>query len=134
MFDVQYLRWHITNKWLSNSAVNHLNAQLNPICHLLALLQPHHILHVSRMRVNTVNTVRNWLGYLVLGSLTFLIPWFSEVYMSAELVLGVKLGRRNTCHGIIIIPSYIATYHLIQKLLNEKSYRHYVIILQVCLF
>ena len=26
-----------------------LNAELNPICHLLALLGAHHILHVSRM-------------------------------------------------------------------------------------
>ena len=31
---------------------NHLNAELNPICHLLALLGAHHILHVSRIRVN----------------------------------------------------------------------------------
>jgi len=30
-----------------------LNAQLNPICHLPALLGAHHILHVSRIRVNT---------------------------------------------------------------------------------
>jgi len=29
-----------------------LNAELNPICHLLALLEAHHILHVSRIRVN----------------------------------------------------------------------------------
>ena len=28
------------------------NAELNPICHLLALLRGHHILHVSRARVN----------------------------------------------------------------------------------
>jgi len=28
-----------------------LNAELNPICHLLALLRAHHILHVSRIRV-----------------------------------------------------------------------------------
>jgi len=27
--------------------VNPLNAKLNPICHLLALLGTHHILHVS---------------------------------------------------------------------------------------
>ena len=27
---------------------NHLNVKLNPICHLLALLGAHHILHVSR--------------------------------------------------------------------------------------
>jgi hypothetical protein len=30
---------------------NPLNAELNPICHLLALLGAHHILHVSRIRV-----------------------------------------------------------------------------------
>ena len=30
---------------------NTLNAELNPICHLLALLGAHHILHVSRIRV-----------------------------------------------------------------------------------
>ena len=33
--------------------VKRLNAELNPICHLLALLGAHHILHVSRIRVNT---------------------------------------------------------------------------------
>ena len=31
--------------------VNPLNDELNPICHLLALLGAHHILHVSRVRV-----------------------------------------------------------------------------------
>ena len=32
---------------------NPLNAELNPICYLLALLGAHHFLHVSRIRVNT---------------------------------------------------------------------------------
>ena len=31
---------------------NPLNTKLNPICHLLTLLRAHHILHVSRIRVN----------------------------------------------------------------------------------
>jgi len=31
---------------------NPLNAKLNPICHLLALLGAHHIIHVSGVRVN----------------------------------------------------------------------------------
>jgi hypothetical protein len=35
---------------------NPLNTELNTICHLLALLGAHHILHVSRIRFNTVNT------------------------------------------------------------------------------
>jgi len=33
------------------SKFNPLNAKFNPICHLLALLGAHHILHVSRIRV-----------------------------------------------------------------------------------
>ena len=32
---------------------NNLNAELNPTCHLLALLGAHHILHVSKIRVIT---------------------------------------------------------------------------------
>ena len=31
--------------------INPLNAELNPICYLLALLGAHHFLHVSRIRV-----------------------------------------------------------------------------------
>ena len=34
--------------------INPLNAELNPICHLLALLGAHHILHVSRVRVKVM--------------------------------------------------------------------------------
>ena len=37
--------------------INPLNTELNPICHLLALLGAHHILHVSRIRVNTFATL-----------------------------------------------------------------------------
>jgi len=33
--------------------INPLNAELNPICHLLALLEVRHILHVSRVRVKS---------------------------------------------------------------------------------
>jgi len=36
-----------TQQWLFNT----LNAELNPICYLLALLGAHHFLHVSRIRV-----------------------------------------------------------------------------------
>jgi hypothetical protein len=31
--------------------INPLNTELNPICHLLALLGAHHILYISRIRV-----------------------------------------------------------------------------------
>ena len=48
--------WHlclIVNEFL-NCDFNPLNAELNPICHLLAFLGTHHILHISRIRVNFV--------------------------------------------------------------------------------
>jgi len=40
-------------RWKDNSKIhiNPLNAKLNPICHLLALLGAHPILHISRIRV-----------------------------------------------------------------------------------
>jgi len=47
--------------------ISPLNDQLNPICHLLALLGAHHILHVSRIRVK-----RSILIYIVLYSAVFL--------------------------------------------------------------
>jgi hypothetical protein len=34
--------------------VNTLNAELNPICHLLALLGTHPILHISRIRIKGI--------------------------------------------------------------------------------
>ena len=40
----EYLGLHIVD-------INPLNAELNPICHLLALLRAHHILLISRVRV-----------------------------------------------------------------------------------
>jgi len=37
-------------------AINSLSAELNPICHLLALLGAHHILHVSKIWVKLTHT------------------------------------------------------------------------------
>jgi hypothetical protein len=37
--------------------VNPLNAELNPIYHLLALLGAHHILHISRIRVKETGLI-----------------------------------------------------------------------------
>jgi len=38
---------------------NPINVELNPICHLLALLGAHHILHVSSIRVKTLKNTSN---------------------------------------------------------------------------
>jgi len=37
--------------YIGRTVLNPLNAELNPICHLLALLGAHHILHVERIRL-----------------------------------------------------------------------------------
>jgi len=36
---------------MSSFRAKGLNAELNPMCHMLALLEAHHILHVSSLRV-----------------------------------------------------------------------------------
>ena len=41
----------------SSDEFNSLNAELNPMCHLLALLESHHILHVSRIKVKIFCTI-----------------------------------------------------------------------------
>jgi len=45
--------WYMTVlHYCHNKGLNPLNAELNPIWHLQALLGAHHILHVSRISVN----------------------------------------------------------------------------------
>jgi len=50
---VQYLCYTYHRQHNTTTAdINPLNAELNPTCHLLAFLGAHHILHISRIRVN----------------------------------------------------------------------------------
>ena len=41
----------------TNCNFNPLNAELNPICHLLALLGTHPILHIGRIKVKSVGDI-----------------------------------------------------------------------------
>jgi hypothetical protein len=45
--------------------INPLNADLNPICHLLVLLGAHPILYISRIRVNPLNAELNPICHLL---------------------------------------------------------------------
>ena len=65
MLDLWWTEWHwyrvfskdfYLSLWLlihqcSTAIFSPLNAELNPICHLLALVGAYHILHASRIRV-----------------------------------------------------------------------------------
>jgi len=42
---------------------NPLNAELNPICHLLAFLGAHPVLHISRINDKVVNSTNNLLMF-----------------------------------------------------------------------
>jgi hypothetical protein len=46
-----YTVWHVGKYKIT---FNPLNLELNPICHMLALLGAHHIFHVSGLRVKLV--------------------------------------------------------------------------------
>ena len=41
---------------------NNLNTWLNPICHLLALLEAHHILHISRKGLKLVKLIKMYFN------------------------------------------------------------------------
>ena len=47
------LTYYSLSLTLCSNIFNPLNAELNPICHLLALLGVHHFLHVSKIRVKS---------------------------------------------------------------------------------
>ena len=54
----KYVEWIFCGVFVFNP----LNAELNPICYLLALLA-HHFLHVSRIRVKSL-TLRLLMSYI----------------------------------------------------------------------
>jgi len=58
-----FLKKYVTSLYtklcFKHECMNPLNTELNPICHLLALSATHHILHVSRIRVETKSV--SWL-------------------------------------------------------------------------
>jgi hypothetical protein len=51
-----FFPWDVVAVIVNITVFNPLNTELNPICHLLALLGAHHILHVGRIRVNGENS------------------------------------------------------------------------------
>jgi len=65
--------------WASSGLLfgfNHLNAELNPICHMLALLGAHHIPHVSRIGVKSNQQTRRH-PYKVINTSVVQIQQFS---------------------------------------------------------
>ena len=64
--------------------INPLNAELNPICYLLALLA-HHFLHVSRIRVKSL-TLRSLMSYIY-------------IYIYGAPILDISRSHTTTQHS-----------------------------------
>ena len=68
--------------------INPLNAELNAICHLMALLGAHHIFHVSRITVNAVK--------------------MNEISQIVHFALWVSLlNTKPKCHNFTIISQLL---------------------------
>ena len=53
----------MSDEFILKWSFNPLSAELNPICHLSALLGAHHILHVGRIRVKGLRLIK--MGHIV---------------------------------------------------------------------
>ena len=73
------------NCWGVRLTINPLNAELNPICYLLALLGAHHFLHVSRIRVKSL-TLRLLMSYIY-------------IYIYGAPILDVSRSHTTTHHS-----------------------------------
>jgi len=72
--------------------INPLNAELNPICYLLALLGAHHFLHVSRIRVKSL-TLR-LLSYIYIYIYTH-----THTHTHGAPILDVSRSHTTTQHS-----------------------------------
>ena len=109
---------------------NTLNAELNSICHLLALLGVHHILHISRIKLNTFSAYYFILPFLlefhvliVLGMSSCIISAFCRnlinyfIYNAYRVFPGGKAAKMWCLHPFLAPRlregwSYTSTYHL----------------------
>jgi hypothetical protein len=88
------------------SIINPLNAELNPTCHLLALLGVHHFLHISRIKVKSL-TLRLLKSYIY-------------IYMECLFLMFPDHTRRRTTVGRTPLDELIAH--------PEESYRLWCIV------
>jgi len=78
------------NEQENDERINHLNAELNPICYLLALLA-HHFLHVSRIIVKSL-TLRLLMSYIY-------IYIYIYIYMERIFLMFLDHTQRRSTLG-----------------------------------
>ena len=71
--------------------INPLNAELNPICYLLALSGAHHFLHVSRIRVKSLILRLHWTTNFK----TFFVSVMNMLLMYLLVSIKVQNGHKK---------------------------------------
>jgi len=84
---------------------NPLHPELNPICHLLVFLKAHHILHVSRIKVNPSNAELNPICHLLVFLKAHHILHISRIWV----LLICKQGLRHIPQMHRSLGAYCAT-------------------------
>jgi hypothetical protein len=100
---------------------NTLNAELNPICHLLALLGVHHFLYVSMIRVKSL-TLRLLMSYIYIYIYIYDISSLMVQSLRCSfctLCVSLKFGGRTN--------SYINTFQA-QCFLRNEVIKHVTLI------
>ena len=82
--------YNIEEDYYKLAEVNPLNAELNPISYLLALLA-HHFLHVSRIRVKLLN-LRRLISYVY-------IYIYIYIYMEQQFLMFLDHTQRRSTVG-----------------------------------
>jgi hypothetical protein len=85
---------------------NPLNAKLKPICHLLALLGAHHILHLSRIRVKNTNTLQQFTKAIIVNNtqeqdksgIHKLTSNTCQLSYIGQRSLSLKQGNQDACY------------------------------------
>jgi len=106
---------HATPSCISNP----LNAELNPICPLLALFGTHHILHISRISVNIYFNIILLCWHFPNNPFLSRVPTDS---MYAFLFSPIHV----TCQAHLILHDSIARIIITENTINPKA-PHYVI-------
>ena len=122
----------IDGKYPPNNMFNPLNAELNPICHLLAILGAHHILQVSGGRVKNLKT-KPCLGFLPCE------PPASQLHARTEFMIHFPLSARSYFFLSTPIPStrffllISASSTVISHIIGIKLRPYFSVFLLLCL-
>jgi hypothetical protein len=83
--------------------INPLKTQLNPICHLLALLGAHHILQISRIRVNYTPSPTSDTAKGSLAADATVHPAFKGIVYDKYLAMFNKQFTKHFCCAIWLV-------------------------------